>query len=435
MKSIDDYQWERVDTVVKVSPSWSPSHVNTTHNWALLKSSGTKRPITTVNVPDKYGFRAMSSWSRQWCSASFPPFSFATKVRPGASAWFNPRGSSVTVSLSLVPYGGSRETLLSRIRPSGFMQVSVDNAARTKVLNRVSQKKWDLAVFTVELRETTKLATDLANAVHKGYTREVERHLKGLTPRGLAAAKQLGGLDKLAQAVRKLGSEVSKQIGKKDGDLLNRFADSWMQYTFGLKPLAYDIQDATTALNVQRGRPLYGFAKAGAEREEDFLLKTTPTNTPLVVSLRQRCKIGVHYSLLYASGTEGVSDLTTLGLDSPYSAAWELLPYSWMVDYILGVGDWLNTWTATQGVKLTQGCKSTVWRGHLEYVDVNISDSNLTWDGRKPTPLVMLQGGEFTRDLLTAFPTPAIAPSFKQSVGGFQLANSLFALRRFARHF
>lgn len=394
-----------------MAPSWDPNSHSVSTRVRLDTSQLAQRPDTIYNKPDRWGRRSMSPYWRRWMQIADPPFRYSTRAR--ASGWFDyPSTASVGTSVitNTIPEWGYN---FARLRPSGLMEVSCENAAKTRLLSKLSQKKWDLGVFAAEFSETVDLATSLSKDVAKAY--------RSIRPSNLS--KNLSRLDKVAEDIRKHG------LTNRDTDILNRFADRWMEYQFGIRPTLNDINDATTYLDSQIGQPLRAYLKSGAQREEEG-----DVDWPCVLNfdmrLTKRDTMSIHYALLYEQDTTGVSPLTSLGLDNPWSVGWEVIRLSWLVDYAIGIGDWLNSWTATNGVKLVQGCKSTIWRSSFERPRAVNLASHLEWIER-PNPLINYRGGEFKRELLSSFPTPAIAPNFKQSVGGFQLANALFALKHF----
>jgi hypothetical protein len=47
-----------------------------------------------------------------------------------------------------------------------------------------------------------------------------------------------------------------------------------------------------------------------------------------------------------------------LGLTNPLAIAWELVPFSFVLDWLVPVGTWLQSLDATLGVKFVGGCRT-----------------------------------------------------------------------------
>ena len=99
-----------------------------------------------------------------------------------------------------------------------------------------------------------------------------------------------------------------------------------------------------------------------------------------------------------------------------------------MADYALGVGDWLQSFTAANGLEYIDGSISSTQRCTAN----SVQHSNLVADNdwvRKPgTQGVVLDSGRFTRELLPHGVLPAFAPQIKSSMSLVKLANTLSAL-------
>jgi hypothetical protein len=82
------------------------------------------------------------------------------------------------------------------------------------------------------------------------------------------------------------------------------------------------------------------------------------------------------------------AELETLGLLNPLSLAWELLPYSFVIDWFLPIGDYLAATTASAGMTWVNGWSRTerkqratanIFNGLID--DVNVIYSRTVWNG------------------------------------------------------
>lgn len=429
---------------VIMAPSWDPEVTSTNYYRRLVSGSIQLKPSTIYNPKDKWGYRTPSPYSRKWLQMATTPYRYSTQPKPGESSWFEK--TSTATGLSFL-YGMNWEnTLFNRLRPGGRIQVSTDNQARTNVLKKVSLKKWDFGTSVLELRETTDMVATAAKdllragrALTDVFTKSGVYTGRALSPNGRRKLTSdvlntlNGTASAQAQANAQLG-KLAKSLSKREYDGLNRAADRWMEYQFGVKPTIHDIEDATAYLNTVRGSPLVAMAKAGATQEEvERGIEFPAHGTFHYNEYRRETKFSVHYSLVYTSGTDHVSDLALLGLDNGLSVGWESAKLTWLIDYFIGMGDWLETWSAAQGLTLLSGTCSTIWRSSLHYERSRMYIPTATWR-EYPQVRSFCEGGEMNREVLTRFPTPALAPNLKGPIGGVRLANSLFALRNFFRH-
>lgn len=120
--------------------------------------------------------------------------------------------------------------------------------------------------------------------------------------------------------------------------------------SFGLVPTLSDLSDSIEVLRARLGedmllRYVRGIAKGKKSLEVDSLGK------PLTGSWErsQRWSIYVAYH----------TDPRDFTMGNPASLAWELTPWSWLVDGLVGVGSWLSSLDALSGVRWMNGTVTT----------------------------------------------------------------------------
>ena len=217
----------------------------------------------------------------------------------------------------------------------------------------------------------------------------------------------------------------------KDTRLLENIRDGWMEIQFGIKPLMYDIEDAGAALDesiFEHDNGLLVVAKAGHTAKGKISVPCPITNAPFQTFLVCDTVASCHISVSYKVPTDGVSRITTLGLDNPASIAWEATCLSWMVDYAVGIGDWLSSFTAANGLEFIDGSMSTIQRCTASEVQHQNLHPHNVWEKKPRTTGVVLSSGTFNRSLLASGVTPAVVPQIKSELSLVKLANSLSAL-------
>lgn len=408
---------------------YPPDHWNTFGISWVQSSQALQHPATVVNPPVN-GVRAMSPWYKQWHRVHAAPSSWSITQYPGGGGVMTWEFNKVVPISRLAPavtHPGDYWDLVGRWWPkTPWLEFSADAEARTKTLNKLSQKKWDVGVAAIELRQTAGLVTDLA----VGMARTVENLINSRHN----ARKQV---DSFFNKVVKHGSfdKAAKEVGMTDTKLLDTLKDRWMQYQFGVRPLLKDVDDATNYLadRLAQGTPFTVRAKAGAVREDTYMGEVDMSGDGVgLMRIRPRitetCE--VHYSVLYEMPTGQVPALTALGLDNPWNVLWEVTQLSWMYDYVVGAGDWLQSFTAANGLVFREGCRSRLRKLTVTewIIDQGSASGKVVIDKRPDLSRIHVDHGDFKRELLESRLLPAVMPSIKSTLGLTQLGNSLFAL-------
>jgi hypothetical protein len=136
-----------------------------------------------------------------------------------------------------------------------------------------------------------------------------------------------------------------------------------------------------------------------------------------------KVKLGVRFKVV----SSGIQELAALGITNPALLAWELLPYSFVVDWFLPIGDWVSTWDATLGTELQ-------WAYLAHKYDQDVSMEILGLGQVSPTEnytgRVVGSGTRTVRDLspLSNWP-PVFFPSVKNPLSTTHMLNAISLLR------
>lgn len=157
------------------------------------------------------------------------------------------------------------------------------------------------------------------------------------------AARQLknGNLNGLYQALKMEGQPSRREAQRiRDTPFSKRLADHWLEYTYGWKPL---IQDIWAAIEAMWRRSADSVGKVKRYKSTTYL----PRKEGSAKGLPKKRAQG------WVSGrvrNPGLAQWNGLGLLNPFLLYWELLPYSFVVDWFLPVGDILTSITAGLGM-------------------------------------------------------------------------------------
>lgn len=417
---------------------WSPSQrrlINVATGAVLVPwqntSSGTadvqsyrllNKPATVVNPRRVDGTRQMSAYDTDFMGL-IPARTCSYRIPLSGTPYAWEYRNCQTTSLAREgDHLGPFRAYISVIPP--LDRLAADAEARTKVLSKLSQKKWDLGVTALEIKQTAGLITDGAKSFVSAFESIVRAH---------QSSKEV--IHRFFRRVIKHGDfyQAAAEVGMKDIRLLEDIRSRWMQYQFGVKPLIYDSYDIANALAdhlAKDGLSVLLRVKAGAQRRAAARYVSRMTVEPYArATLNGESTVQVHFSGVYEMpiGTTGL--INELGLDNPYAILWETTRLSWMYDYWLGVGDWLSSLTAANNMTFREGCRSELLRFVTERASINDWSSNqLLYDGR-----YLSQGGSFERKLISPPGIlPAAMPVPKSALGLTQMGNSLFALSHIA---
>jgi hypothetical protein len=198
------------------------------------------------------------------------------------------------------------------------------NAVLVKALVKMADAKVNVAVAYAEASKTSDLILDTARRIDRAYR-----------------AFRRGDLRGIAQNL----NITPKRLHK-----------SWLEYKYGWMPLLMDVKGSAEFFAQQNVvRPL----KFTVSASESFVTNASVTGSTTYngipgsvhpyaafssVHCESRVKIWCELS------SPHLSEMQQLGLTNPALVAWELVPFSFVFDWFIQVGDWLTALTASQGV-------------------------------------------------------------------------------------
>jgi len=201
------------------------------------------------------------------------------------------------------------------------------NGARAKAYSQLRAGFTGLS-FIGELRETIAMIRSPASALRTGLDRYI------------------------TSSNRYRNAYKSKPHGSRE--FRKAVADSWLEYSFGWKPLLMDIQDAYKAYleiaNEKKYIPFKGTYRASSKVPRYYIGRNPAghANIDMYASVVNNVSVAYSGSAYVKPGisTPNVSLGTTLPDFIP--AAWELAPWSFLIDYFTNVGDVLDSWASAQ---------------------------------------------------------------------------------------
>lgn len=217
--------------------------------------------------------------------------------------------------------------------PAGLSLTSADSTARLKFLQHYRQRRTQFqgGVFAGELMKTIKMLSSPAKALRDGIDQYV------------ATAKK-----------RSRGMKRPHKV----------IAETWLEYAYGWKPLIHDAEDAAKLLTAHPYDVFEKISGRGRNVIESVRTKNLFTSSWLRVlwTLVEEGYVDIKYKGAIRATNQPPSFPEQMGLSwsNVLPAAWELIPYSFLVDYFSNVGKVIDG--ASSGVvRLAWGCR-TAWQ-------------------------------------------------------------------------
>jgi len=308
---------------------------------------------------------------------------------------------------------------------------STKKSAETKAMLRVKNMKINLAQAFGERKQTAHL---LQTSINRLAT--------------VALAIRNGKLGHAAR-VMGLGSKGGKIIGRNRsypefiGAQKDNLANIWLEFTYGWKPLLADIYGATEHLAYlyNARRALRASARESQSQYKLGFLKGTASGPYSGLNVWGEFSDSVFESrskviLEFTEDDTWLDSLSRTGITNPALLTWELLPYSFVVDWLIPVGDYLSCIDAGSGLRFKRGMCYTVtkqfdvtyWK-ELSHAPPNTGfDQSASMKGNTQTR----RKEQKTRVIYNSFPMPSF-PSFQPKLGIEKAVTSLSLLNQLFR--
>lgn len=240
---------------------------------------------------------------------------------------------------------------------------------------------------------------------------------------------QLGETARMVKAITKV--ETYTRNFRSLRALVAGVAGIRLAYVYGIKPLVSTVYDCVDkvqralderllVIKQRAGSPVYFASEVNllsymnAEYQDPIHLVSSKSNG-------HRCEIKLRYKPL----NNMLGTWTSL---NPVSIAWELLPYSFVVDWFLDVGNYVRNLETSL---LYSNLFVDGYVSRLSFINYNMRNKNSlyyvgTGTGRNLCTYSASSSAKrirFSRTVLTSSPTPEM-PSFKANLGSARLLNA-----------
>lgn len=332
-------------------PSFDHTHVETFHststavNYPVLGGSGTLSSDIVVNdVKLGSSLKNYRDYIARGKGATTDYLRQTVKLNPmgGSCGWMysNPGNPDYKVGQEV-----SGNALLSIGSFDNFNDayIAAENDAKVKASNSLRKGSVQGLAFLGELRETLQMIRSPAKAVRGLF----EKH------------------SRLGQKLQARYANASpRQRPHLARDAVDALAGSWLEVQFGWKPLISDIGDIVNQYNNKANfPPLLRFSGSGSSTAQ-FNRQVTASYGNFDHFMSYTVQYNVRYKGAATLKVEGANIAFNTGLTLPdiIPSLWELMPWSFAIDYFSNIGDILNVNATLSQVSIQWSCRNTKQR-------------------------------------------------------------------------
>jgi hypothetical protein len=275
-----------------------------------------------------------------------------------------------------------------------------------KIGHKLQGEEFNLAVFLGEGKESLATIVDSAVRIRKALSA-----LRSGNPVKAFDALLGGRPDE-----KKFSKRKPKEVLNIDRRRVTEtwFSNNWLQLQYGWKPLLNDVYGAAGHLAYMQNRP----------QTLKYRVSRSVPGELTSFSPSIKCLGEAYTRKGYIAKLTHVDEIGLVGLTDPASLAWELLPYSFVVDWFIPVGNYLQQKQLSRSISGTYvlsekrflKCTGLVGLGNQNFTSADLN-YELTF---------------FTRTVLSSLPVPT--PVFKgldKVVGWAHATNSVALLVNF----
>jgi len=290
----------------------------------------------------------------------------------------------------------------------------------TKLLGILSQQKALTLVSLAEINKTADMISKTATSLAGFLTGIRKGRLKSaLASLGVKYEKvPRSEISRFSRQYRKINPKRHK--GMRSQELDKFVSKQWLAYSYGWKPLLFDIHQQAAAL-AQQTTDHNDVVRVALVRDAVELMKrsrgtyggTVKADILRVEKLLKRQQLKVFYRI----PNGGVPSFVAFGVLNPLEVAWELIPYSFVVDWFIPIGDYLRSLIATVGLNFHSGTNTVTESRSYNLLATDGAGSFYTSAPGYTQKLSL--GGSYVRKTFTmnrtvfpTFPYPSV-PGFK----------------------
>lgn len=320
--------------------------------------------------------------------------------------------------ISITGYWGPDDELYihSIPGPSSNQWSALDREARTKVRLALKQQTVNLAQIYAERDKTIASVSKIIRTVAE-----------------MILALKAGNLKRAGEVAGKhVGWKARRAHGQsRKADPANALANAWLEFQYAVIPLMLDAQGLAESLAKYNTRPIVGRVSSThtLTGHDDT---TTGNLFSGIIRSQSQWKVSRRYVVFYKVDAPQLPDFAGMGLTNPLQLGWELIPFSFVVDWFLQIGDWLSSFDATVGLTFASGSVST--KVDSQMTKTLTRERRYTGSDSKYVQLESFKtsvvNDEVYREPIYVFPAVSVIPAFKNPLSLKHIITSMALLKK-----
>lgn len=340
------------------------------------------RPImqgagATRLVPRKSDYSTPTDWGAYAYRSEVPAFDYITTNNGTSGYQWQGLGDITTMKVNLRGYPPG----VSISRSSSAVIIGLPAGMKANAHNQALEglsKGMNAALFFAEINESLGTIADILQRIARAYR----------------AAKRGDWYN------------VYRQLGARGVSISKDAANNWLQFQYGIMPMVmdmYDLQEHIKDGLSKKGDLITSSGSAVDSVPPQILLQGNDADSKRYSGPGSRYGCKVVLKARISNST--LHNLNRLGMLNPLALAWELVPLSFVIDWFLPIGSFLNGLTAPLGTTFASGYETTFVssEGTCEYCRYGWPGY---YSGTAQKASVRLFASQ--RLKLTSFPTPSI---------------------------
>lgn len=269
--------------------------------------------------------------------------------------------------------------------------LNLENRIQSEALLKCRDQKFDLSETLVGLGQSVDMVLDRSIQLLLAY-RQARR-------------------GQWVDAIRTLGIWNSKKKWKlpttKDA------ANFWLELQYGWMPLMNDIHSGMKIVNEGLGKPTSTLVATRRGHAELPAVQWTGGNEPYDWSKKSVKALGmasVEVKYRFRVNDPTLALLSTLGVDNPLYVVWVAVPWTFVIDWAVPIGDWVRTISSPLGLTFVDGYMSS---RRTAVIDVygsefgNFSDPTYPTVWHSDPAWTQMRYVELNRTAFTSWPKPS----------------------------
>lgn len=251
-------------------------------------------------------------------------------------------------------YAQAHAAAYSRFKDALFetADLGVSLAERKQSVDMVSQRALQILNAARHLKSFRFTQAIQALGLEVLSKKETPRLFRAVVrrPGGSVVTRKRGGKTSIKRRFRPVyEKEITLRKSAKS------FGKNFLEIHFGWSPLVQDIGNAVEVMHSPVFKGLGKVVKArGSANQQKPLAPTTMSNYSLTSQFYWTTKVQLISDVTVTD--PNLLNLSRLGFVNPASLLWETVPFSFLVDWFVNVGDVLNSYTDFVGMNLNNSC-------------------------------------------------------------------------------